>query len=63
MQDKPRHWCLCGAHYELLRCVYAASSTQAWYWYCFACGAYEDASEHVEKSRASGNGKEYRGAL
>jgi hypothetical protein len=57
------HWCLCGTPYELLECFYAHSSVTNWYWYCFACGAIESASEHVEKKKAKGNGKEYRGAL
>ena len=63
MQDEPRHWCLCGAPYELLRCVYASSNTLTWYWYCFECGGYESAESEIKKSKEKGNGKEYRGAL
>jgi hypothetical protein len=61
--DKDSHWCLCGTPYELLECLYADAGVTRWSYYCFSCGAIEDASEHVEKKRAQGNGKEYRGAL
>ena len=69
MHDDCRNWCLCGAPYELLRCVYASSKTSKWYWYCFSCGSYEaaegisDSNAIKKEQRSRNNGKEYRGAL
>lgn len=63
MQDELRHWCLCGAPYELLSVFATKDRAMKHYWYCFKCGGYESAESEIKKSKEKGNGKEYRGAL
>ena len=65
MQDKPRHWCLCGAPYELLSVVSTRAMITKHYWYCFSCGAYEGAEGVLQPEEGKSdqlkrnNGKKY----